>query len=436
MEINKNYINQFFNVNIYMDYKNKYLKYKKKYTDLKNRSNQTGGVKIIVNRDDSSQRISIKDRFISTNIELLVNQIPIEILENRKELGEFFFDFYSEPNIKDLNNNDFKIIDIIFKKITRVATQEELDFLDNILGVTAKPVAEAVVEVAEVAETEKVNDEPIMHYTYINPIPDSMRVPDLNILFSLFFSIDDQTFNDLNYIAYFFNTRELITKRLSFLKSYGIPNPINIFNKEKKMTVDTFIEINKIYPSFETIFIKDLKIDYSKSDGHKNTGIIILDKPYFYKELDFFTLKTMDIFKIFKHYKFILDCNNMNIDTDYGNYKLHFVTVPLKIIFSIRNDQFIIGYLMEVVEGYTVRQIKRKFIEYWTKNSEIIKTALHTLVEKLTEKQFLIVDFNDDNVMWNIETNTLTYIDISQRSFIRQDEVHENASVHRAIEVL
>jgi hypothetical protein len=46
------------------------------------------------------------------------------------------------------------------------------------------------------------------------------------------------------------------------------------------------------------------------------------------------------------------------------------------------------------------------------------------------------VDFNDDNVIWNIETNTLTYIDISDISFLRPDEINMNCSIHNANEAL
>jgi hypothetical protein len=407
-----------------MPYKNRYLKYKNKYLELKNNLNQIGGAKEIINRDDASQQIVIDDKKTFIDLELEINKIPKEKLENRRELGDFFF--YSEPEIKDLNANDFKIVEIIFKKIRGTVTSEDLNFLDGILGI--KHVVET--------EFEALNNSQIMHYTYINPIPNFFKVPNINVLFSLFISFYDHSFTIPNQLAYLLNTEELISERLLFLKSYGISKPINIFNKEKKTIANFYVELNKIYHLFETIYINDLKIDYSKSDGHKNTGILILDKPYFYKELYSFRLETMFIGEILRNYKFILDCNNMNIDADYGNYKLHFVTIPLKIIVSLKGDNFIIGYLMEVVEGYTLRQIRKKYAEYWAKNYEIIKRALHSLVEILTKKHFLIVDFNDDNVMWNMESNTLIYIDISQVSFIRKDEVHNNVSVHEDIESL
>lgn len=189
-------------------------------------------------------------------------------------------------------------------------------------------------------------------------------------------------------------------------------------------------------------FIRSLEIDYSLSDGHTNTGIIELDDSYFYKELDSITANHLD--SLLRNYKFIMDCNNLNIDKDYiyndvhgdNIYKLHFVTVPLKVIFSIKNDFIVLGYLMEIVAGHTIKKIKERCPEYWVLNKEFIKTALHSLVEVLTEKRFLIVDFNDDNVMWNRKTNTLTYIDIYNNSFLRPDEVHMNDTVNYAIDEL
>lgn len=85
---------------------------------------------------------------------------------------------------------------------------------------------------------------------------------------------------------------------------------------------------------------------------------------------------------------------------------------------------------------HTIREIKERFSEYWELNNKLIKTALNSLVKVLTEKKFLIIDFNDDNVMWDKETNTLTYIDINPSSFLRPDEVYMNFTVYDAIKNL
>jgi tRNA A-37 threonylcarbamoyl transferase component Bud32 len=85
---------------------------------------------------------------------------------------------------------------------------------------------------------------------------------------------------------------------------------------------------------------------------------------------------------------------------------------------------------MEVVKGHTVRQIINKFPEYWMANKKTIKTALHKLIDALTEKNFFIIDLNDDNIMWNVETNILTYIDIGRASFDYKDDVDKNLDLH------
>jgi hypothetical protein len=413
-----------------MDFKYKYFKYKDKYLKLKLKK-QIGGGNIKIIKMSDNQEIIINDRAISSQIEIFVNKVEKK-MTNGLELGNFLFNFTDNSEIK-LNDNDFNIINIIFKKITISLTPEEENFLNELLGIK---------KVTTVAEKEKVDTTLFFKYEYINPIPDSLIVTEIDTLFSLLFSLDKyQLFSSNRTVAYYMPTPKLIENRLDFLYNYGIPNPISVFNKEKKKEMDTFNLLKKIYLSFETLFIKSLTIDYSKSNEHKNTGIIILDgNPYFYKKLNTLSDSTVDANSILKNYTFIKNCYNFDIDNEYtykdNRYNLHFVKVPLKVILSINKDQIDIGYLMEIVKGNTIREIKRKDSQYWESNEQLIKTALHTLVDVLTTKQFLIVDFNDDNVMWDKESNTLTYIDISDNSFLRPDELQMNDSVHYAIKFM
>lgn len=73
---------------------------------------------------------------------------------------------------------------------------------------------------------------------------------------------------------------------------------------------------------------------------------------------------------------------------------------------------------MEYVDGKTVREFKKDNEEIYQK---IILSAINDLIDKLSSKNFLIIDFALDNIMWNNETKTLTYIDINPRSFNRKD---------------
>ena len=106
---------------------------------------------------------------------------------------------------------------------------------------------------------------------------------------------------------------------------------------------------------------------------------------------------------------------------------LHFVRVFPIIIISLNNsDQLEMGYLMEIVPGITIRNLKSQDREYFIINKNMIQNALEVLIKELTKINFLVVDLNDDNIMWDKTTNTLTYIDIDTSSFTRQSEVNLN----------
>ena len=414
-----------------MDFKDKYFKYKNKYLKLKK---QIGGGNIKIIKESDNQEIIINNKSISLQMEILVNKVNKvkKKMTDSVKLGDFLYNFTDNSEIK-LNDTDFYIINIIFKKSTGIGlTLEEENFLNELFGIK---------KVTTVAE-EKVDTTLFFNYEYINPIPDSLRVTEIDTLFSLLFSLyKSQSFKTDDTVAYYIPISKLIENRLYFLRQYSTQNPILVFNKEKKNEMDAFNLLKKIYSSFDTLFVKSLIIDYSKSIGYENTGIINLDgNPYFYKKLNTLSDSPVGANSILKIYKFIKDCNNLNIDKEYiyndNKYNLHFVRVPLKVILSINKDQIDIGYLMEIVKGDTIREIKRKDSKYWKSNEQLIKTALHSLVVVLTTKKFFILDLNDDNVIWDKESNTLTYIDINVNSFLRPDKLQMNASVHDFIDFM
>jgi hypothetical protein len=420
-----------------MNYTNKYFKYKKKYSDLKKKINQIGGNKCdeytIINKNNNDN-IKVISRDMSISIENEINKINTDYLKTKRSLGDFFYNFPNMPCIIELDENDYNIVYIIFKKINYSASKNELDFLNNIyLDFFKKKEPEK--------ENININNMQVIKYEYIDEIPEFLIIDKIDTLLSLLISLNRQSFDNLTLfiIAYYVNTQDLINKRLSYIKSTGCQTPIKIFNEEKIKKYLFYEKLSKIYSLFETIFIKNLELDNSKSNGHPNTGLLtIFDEKFFYKDLMIFEIDVLSIEKIFELYMFVLDCNNMNIDENFVNYNIRFVNVPLKIIFSSKNDFIYVGYLMENVDGYTLRDIKKHFNNYWETNKENIKNALHTLVDKLTNKQFLIVDFNDDNVIWNMNTNTLTYIDISQQSFNSSDRHYRenNSSIHGFISLL
>jgi hypothetical protein len=259
-------------------------------------------------------------------------------------------------------------------------------------------------------------------YTYINPIPESFIVlPTIDNLFSLLFSLDEfQTFYLNLFASYYMPSPNLIKDRLEYITSQKPDgtNAISIYNKEKKEIMDAFNSFKEIYSSFQTLFIKNLQIV---------NGIISLDEnSYFYKILDSLSINAINANKLLKYYKFIMACYNFNIDKEYTyegtKYKLYFVKVPLKVIFSIRDENFIdYGYLMEFVEGDTIKKIKED-LEYWKLNQNLFMAAIFQLVRELeTKEQFKPMYFNAiEHVIWDKNKNTLIYIDIDVRHTISQ----------------
>jgi len=158
-------------------------------------------------------------------------------MTNGFKLSKFLFNFTDNSEI-ELNDTDFNIINIIFKKITNSLTQEEENFLNELLGIK---------KVTTVAEKEEVDTTLFFKYEYINPIPDSLIVTEIDTLFSLLFSLDKyQLFSSNMRVAYYMPTRELIEIRLKFLIDFGIQDPVLVFNKEKKDTENKYNRENKV----------------------------------------------------------------------------------------------------------------------------------------------------------------------------------------------
>ena len=231
---------------------------------------------------------------------------------------------------------------------------------------------------------------------------------------------------------------ENISERLYFLKNLynNYDEAVITFNKEKSSSRKLFLKLESIYSKFKTYFIKTLNLDYSKSNGHSNVGIINLEETYyFYKELENLSFSIDDILK---YYKFIENCNKIKIDTIYIYndiyYNIHFVTIPCYIIFSISQikdkTSICLGYLMEIIDGLTINQIKNNHSVYYKTNKVLIEHDFYNMVAKLTEQQFLLNDLHGDNLMWDMKTNTLSLIDISINSFNRESELGNNKHIN------
>jgi len=313
-----------------MDYKQKYLKYKNKYLALKqdiytqglsksiknkylalkeqSSFAQVGGYRKEIINSSNGTKIIMENRQASIDIELEVNKINIEKMDQRNQISGFLFD--QADGKMSISDRDFKIINILSKP-TETLSEGEKDFLDDLFN-RKKPVVSGEVV------AEKIDDEEIIKDKYINyrELPVPFRIPELSFLFNLLFSTS-RIFTNTGIASYFLNIPELIDGRLNFLKTIN-PNPVKKFNEEKKMFRLMYNEINEFFKITETILIKDLVLDYSKSNNHMNTGILTsIDPPYFYKKLDSFQMDIFNPVSLLKNYKFIFNCHTMNIDREY-----------------------------------------------------------------------------------------------------------------------
>ena len=114
----------------------------------------------------------------------------------------------------------------------------------------------------------------------------------------------------------------------------------------------------------------------------------------------------------------MVNYDNKGIDiTDkfkYKEYNIDIVNIHNNIVI-IGKD---IGYSMDLVHGKTLQDFKSD-VNYKEKK-EIIKNAIKSLIDRLTQIDFLVYDLHLDNLMWDNDTNTLSLIDITENSFGRK----------------
>ena len=249
--------------------------------------------------------------------------------------------------------------------------------------------------------------------------------------------------------GYIIEDKDWIQKRLEFLFKYtnnDYDKTIDIYNKDKKRARDYYNKLNGIYDQYKTYFINTLilnQVDKTNKSYRENMGKINLyNKEYMYKQYDNDTIDTtFGVDRILDCYEFIDNSNKIyfNIsDTIENNgqsitINIKFVEIPKIILFSLNNNHINYGYLMEIVDGNTIRDIISNDRTYWNKNEEVIKSAIYLLIDTLTDKTFLINDFAYDNIMWDKKTNTLTYIDITKSSFNRNEASYDNYYVKEQV---
>ncbi len=282
-------------------------------------------------------------------------------------------------------------------------------------------------------------------------IPDRYEiVPYINILskeYPVLKKIDslDYLVNLLNLRKEYLTIHEPWEKaRLKEIKEWLVQhkldgNYIQIYNHEKNSDKSKYDNLKILFSGCDTYYVSKLVIDtnYVKEKGiTKNIGTLVIDdKMYLYKE---YTSYVPHVLSLHDCYKYINNCNEIEkqiynnpikYNTNNGfKYNIKFVKVPKICVFSREQDMVRIGFVMEIIKGDTINHIRTNNQSYWERNKNMIKTAIIHMITQLTELNFLIYDFSYSNVMWDVDTNTLTYIDVNKLSFDKP-----NADINRNI---
>ncbi len=362
-----------------MTYYEKYLKYKNKYMTLRN---QLGGNNIKIIDIETNREYVVENR---TKLELHLNKL---IQENK--LGIFTRDELA--HIGDLlyyrNRGDIELSKIKYDEMMQI-----IESIDNPQFVKKE------VGLPEIDKSEPTND------------------VGLRLLRELGLKNE-----------YYDNSEKSIQDRLYFLNGY--------FNYDKKKAIITFNEEKQRYHTYlkeldDKLKRTRLEIKYDKEHIMTNykgrSTMSQYSDRLIYKEImpinKSITVNTANILFCID---FIEKCQNIIAHFNskrFDKYRIKFVNIyPKLIILNKSPDTLSFGYLMEVVDGVTVREFKEQNEKEF---NDIIIPAIHSLVDALTELDFLITDFALDNIMWNTGTKTLTYIDINPRSLERRTEAQQ-----------
>jgi hypothetical protein len=393
----------------------------------KNKNIQFGGMEKIITDGKRKLLLSIKQQ---EELEQKINTVSLLELSNRNDLGDFLF--YNRESEKIVTEEQYDFLYNLVHNSASVSASTSASTSASVSASTsASTSASASASIYNDAKktyltnhvypigsfkSPKLNEietVPQMNISDIH-IPDHgfYRVPTVEYLINLL-NLDNQ---------YLHNNDEWNKTRIGILTNYLEKNPtistdpITIFNTEKINHINKYEKIRSFYPYFETYYTKHLILERFSIDSsayRMNMGKIILNgKIYMYKQ---FTDLQMYLNNVFNLYNFISNCNKIYFKDINSDFNLEVVSVPMIAIFSESESSSLInsGYLMEIVESDTVRDIIKKYPEYWILNKEKIKHAIINLILKLSGFKYLINDFAYDNVMWSMTTNTLTYIDIS-----------------------
>jgi hypothetical protein len=272
-----------------------------------------------------------------------------------------------------------------------------------------------------------VDNTNIVPYIEISPKYGISHITSLDILLNLINQRKGYLTDDVTVLRY----------RMEKLKKHteNTKKAIETFNYEKNLQRTIYEKIKSLFSDFKNYYINNLTVEPLTGESYrKNMGKTTIDMiPYLYKRENTFRRDAFfhNLSEILELYEFIINCNNAYFNENYQKYSVEFVKIPKILIYT--KEEF--GYVMNIVAGSTVRDLKKNDNAYWIENENLIKEAMYRLIDKLTEKKVLVVDFAYDNIMWDKRTNKLTYIDIMSNAFNRDDELYLNNDIKMNIEI-
>jgi len=352
-----------------------------------------------------------KDNIINIESKCKMNDLEIKINisllpdDRKKLIGDFLYYNKDIDESFNVNESEFNTINNLLNPLPKLNINYQLSKEDIIY---LKSELKIIISYQDVYDIRLLNN---------------FLVKNLEQLVNIINSKTGILNYDLNYLD--FRSHEIFTYFYS--KNLPIPNICTEIVNEYQNKLKIYNLLLENFNDIETYYFNNLII-YNYFDYHPNVGYVNFNnKIYIYKNINFIKFNTfeLNINSINNYYNFIKSCNLISKSfpeiikfDDTNNVIIDFVFIHNIIIFSKYNNDFNVGYLMDKINGKTLRDIELNTI-----NKNKIIFSLVKLGEKLSFLNFLIVDLNDDNIMWNDESNTLTLIDISISSFNKNNEL-------------
>jgi hypothetical protein len=402
----------------------KYLKYKTKYFELQKMIGGEPQFNITIIDDD-------ENKIVIDHLNFLKNFVrKVDMLIKLKDFTNGFTD-ETIQTIRDLNNEFINIISdnetkgIKIEDITKKINNQEMILLYNLIR---SAFGVSYIKKEKISSPIVSNPVSLPKSLLPKPVVAEQRYNSFGI--DIREILDGEGIKFLKQIGlnkgYYNFSSEQNQKRIKYIQNYlntDYESAIEIFNDEKNKCIKNLRKLDKLIKSspIKIEIVKDENIIENKYKGRNNMKIYNYnDKPYIFKTLKSYYKENeiVELKEIFDCYEFIHNCIDIYFLKNKGSFNIQFVKVLPRLMVVMEHDKVSFGYLMEIVPGETVRELKKL-------GNEIPIGAIQELIEELTDNNFLIIDFALDNIIWDNETHTLTYIDVNQSSFNRYEEAHK-----------